>query len=213
MGYFHQTSTLRAQGRGSGMQDTKETMISMHNRTAAQMNLWRLWEHAQGLHRSKHGRDLPSLTKKPSPVDNRFPRENSLSLMDSHSVDIPHSMTDPMPSNRLRTQYTINDMVSWEIFFFCFLSHNALSRLLFYFLPYSFFLLIYHGFKFCVFMHLLCVNYLHFSCLFSKERERGKKVWNWVGEEDLVEGDGEEIMTLKNLFSIKKSKIEQSKMK
>lgn len=79
------------------MDDSQEIVSTRHSRTVGHMNLFRLWQQAQGfLHMSKPGglptlrggsrSGLPSLTKKLSESDNKLQRKNQFSSMKPHWV-------------------------------------------------------------------------------------------------------------------------------
>lgn len=99
------------------MDDTREAMSSKHNRTDTHMNSYGLRQHAEGLHRVKpdgvpalRGQvtQLPSLTKRLSPIDNCLRKKSWFSSIESHRVDKPHLRASPMPSNRWPKQNKFN---------------------------------------------------------------------------------------------------------
>lgn len=114
----------------------------------------RLWQLAQGLHRIKpdgvqclewgNGHDLPSWTKKLSPIDKSLERENYFSLMASHCVYKSHLRAGP-PCPAVLGQHT-HTQSQWCFFLnFCFI---LLCKSIVYL---SDLLPIYYVFRVCIF--------------------------------------------------------------
>ena len=103
------------------MDDSKETVSSRHDRPDAHINSQSLWQHAQGLHRSKSD-GVPVLKSEvdTNPYLNQeavcnwyllankelfSPRE------ESHWVHKPHLRTGPLPSSRWPTQNELHSIL------------------------------------------------------------------------------------------------------